>query len=751
MAAAFNTFGAADILNGCNEKSLPDVDIKHLRATCEASEYLVVEPEEGGDWSALIRGCPQAFVNVYSPTDVYPAEMWAAASAYFEVLTGEEMHLPGGRYSCAQALLARNLPFLIGRSLGQVCHIVQLAISQKKLLGYLNGAVVPYASSQSMVKEQCAVWQQPCTTNVNQAAGTTPSTLPMASWETARMCLRDILDNAARSGSGPGIVPLSNVKRLFRSRFHVELSETMLGHSKLSELLQDPHFQDICTVQLQGHGYIVVQVQAPEGHTISLAENIPSYAGLSDLKPDSAPFEPTVLADDEPRRVEFCPDEPLILEDDAVPSSNVREVMEDLTPARARLPTLSPSTLCKDGLVGSMVRSTFIHAAPPPPTPPAGTRRRSLSLPKDVGSEKSDWEMACHALGFMPRPMGLSHEPDESTADSLRSKARSAEEHSTRSGSSGTASSPSPSGCELQSVCLDQRPALDDPVKVLLRECKQYDTGPSLFAGSNSNDSLDDCTPHSPVGGATAPARLQFCPDEPLSFEDAEIFMEPPSAVRPGSLSPNRPRPLGIPMDDWLSPNALTPLALTPTHTNSAASGGNQRGAFKRLAPVPRWPTLSPTPLVKDGWVGPTIGSIALSKVQNTFIHSPLPPPTPLRIGASRRSRSLPKDVGSDKDAWEVTCHALGVCGVMPRPKPPVNPQDCGEPDLSFFPGYTPSVPCSLASSPAFVPPSPALTASPTYCSSRTPRPLLIPATGPPTGPPSPTRSNPVLRLADLL
>merc|ERR1719450_630616 len=102
------------------------------------------------------------FVDAYSPVDVYPAEMWQGAAAYFAGLEGESMVLPGRRYSCAQALVARGLPFLQGRSLGQVSHIVQLAISQKKLLGYLNGAVVPYGRSQSMLKEQCAKRQRPC-------------------------------------------------------------------------------------------------------------------------------------------------------------------------------------------------------------------------------------------------------------------------------------------------------------------------------------------------------------------------------------------------------------------------------------------------------------------------------------------------------------------------------------------------------------------------------------------------------------
>jgi hypothetical protein len=49
------------------------------------------------------------------------------------------------------------------------------------------------------------------------------------------------------------------VKRLFRSRFAVELSETALGHSQVSELLQDERFADICRVKLEVQGYIVVQ------------------------------------------------------------------------------------------------------------------------------------------------------------------------------------------------------------------------------------------------------------------------------------------------------------------------------------------------------------------------------------------------------------------------------------------------------------------------------------------------------------
>ncbi|CAE7764608.1 Lcmt2 [Symbiodinium sp. CCMP2592] len=228
-----------------------DVDIKRLRSVCEACPWIYVQAEDGGDWSALLRGRPPNFVDVYSPQDFYPTSLWQAAANYFEGLDDANMVLPGGRYSCAQALVSRGLQFLQGRTLGQVCHIVQLAISQKKLLGYLNGAVVPYGRSQSMIKERCAERQKPCT-NIARGNGS-----DLADWEVVKRGLKEILQSLS---PGTATIPLSNVKRLFRSRFHIELSETALGHSKLSELLQDPRLRDICSVRLQGHGYVVSPV-----------------------------------------------------------------------------------------------------------------------------------------------------------------------------------------------------------------------------------------------------------------------------------------------------------------------------------------------------------------------------------------------------------------------------------------------------------------------------------------------------------
>ncbi|CAK0861907.1 unnamed protein product [Prorocentrum cordatum] len=125
-------------------EQLPNVDAKHLETVCRTSAGFHVKSEEGGDWSVVIVGRSQPFVDIYCGSDVYPAELWAAAAAYFEGLPEEQMQLPGGRYSCAQALLRRRAPFLSGYTLGQACHIVELGIALHKILGYSNGSVVPY-------------------------------------------------------------------------------------------------------------------------------------------------------------------------------------------------------------------------------------------------------------------------------------------------------------------------------------------------------------------------------------------------------------------------------------------------------------------------------------------------------------------------------------------------------------------------------------------------------------------------------
>mmetsp|Transcript_95992 Transcript_95992/g.250241 ORF Transcript_95992/g.250241 Transcript_95992/m.250241 type:complete len:316 (-) Transcript_95992:427-1374(-) len=158
------------------------------------------------------------------------------------------MTLLGGRYACAQILAARRLSFLHGRSLGEISHIIQLAISQKKLLGYLKGTVVPYKFSQSMAKERLASEKQ-------TKSSASRDDLELASWETIRSGLLELIDNMQLDQE---TIPLSNMKRMFGMRFQLDLSETKLGYCKLSDLFKDDRLSDICSVRLQLHGYVLV-------------------------------------------------------------------------------------------------------------------------------------------------------------------------------------------------------------------------------------------------------------------------------------------------------------------------------------------------------------------------------------------------------------------------------------------------------------------------------------------------------------
>lgn len=235
---------------------------------------LRVGPEEGGEWSVILVNEEETFVDVYNRTDPYPEQVWEAANIYFEQLSEEDGVLPGGRYVCAQVLRSRNLPFFRNLTLGRICHFVQLAISTRKLLGYLDGGITSYKRSHSYVKDSAALQNELC-------SQVTASGLRVASWEDARNCIKHILIDALNSGEDK--VPLSNIKRICRSQFCIELSETSLGHSKLSDFLQDLRLSDICTVRLQEQGYFVMpHFAAASAFQVGKIEAESSLVGFGD-------------------------------------------------------------------------------------------------------------------------------------------------------------------------------------------------------------------------------------------------------------------------------------------------------------------------------------------------------------------------------------------------------------------------------------------------------------------------------------
>jgi len=356
-----------------------DVDIQDVKDLCMACfPKLCVHAEEGGEWSVTIGGRKSCFVDVYSPNDNYPTDLWERAAVYFDGVQESIMVLPGGRYSCAQALMACQLPFLAGRSLGQVSHIVQLAISQKKMLGYLNGAVVPYKYSQSMVKEKCAERQRPCMGSMRRAK-------KLATWDNVRTCLQQVLKSCVADS---GFIPLSNVKRLFRSKCRLELSETALGHSKLSELLQDDRLSDVCDVQLHGHGYIVI----PNLHNLDAGST--SLIDERLARPDARESESAIdIAFIGAGKVK-----------ETAPSNKQHNIPVGPQAVAGGVPSALHTSSDNDG-VECRVYNTFIHLVLAASSDHSAFRR-SKSLPRDLGSQKKDaWETTSHPLVFISQPL----------------------------------------------------------------------------------------------------------------------------------------------------------------------------------------------------------------------------------------------------------------------------------------------------------------------------------------------------------
>jgi len=348
-------------------------DLQQLRAICEANPLLMVAEEAGSDWSACLVGHKPNFKDVHDPVDSYPEELWVHLKAYIERCPCDSaaVRLPGGRYESAKALRQQCPAFLAGRSLGEVCHVVQLALTRRKILGYSNGCMVPYQHSQSQAKEKCASLQRPCS-----GSGGNVASMPIATWDVARSCLQEILESAPSHE-----VPLPNVKRFFCSRFNIQLSETMLGYSKVSDLLQDKHFHDICGIKLQGSSYVVCLVEKEERSIISLSEHLfPSHDSCNPATADSEQLLQSNAYMDH--------DMPLVLED------------ADLTPRSTAL--AGPDTTLEQGtstdeedlgpsfqseiarLAGEhyagIVKNTFIHAS----TCIVRDSRRNLTVPKGM-------------------------------------------------------------------------------------------------------------------------------------------------------------------------------------------------------------------------------------------------------------------------------------------------------------------------------------------------------------------------------
>jgi len=254
----------------------PRIDVAHLRRVCESCRRLRVVAD-GAQYAALLAGWPERFVDPGSNEDPFPDSMWAEADAFFRGPAADAVY-PGGRYACAKAMVDVGIPFLAGRSLGQVCHLVQLAISRRRVLGFHGRSIVPFERSEPAIKERCARERQ---TTANERP------LPVATLEQARLCMQKLLRE------GGGWLPMPMVKRMFPSRFGVQFSETTLGYTRSVDAFRGPGFGDICSVVRQGDGFVLVSQHS--GMTSTAAGSPASTGSAEPSSSTASPRRPGLL------------------------------------------------------------------------------------------------------------------------------------------------------------------------------------------------------------------------------------------------------------------------------------------------------------------------------------------------------------------------------------------------------------------------------------------------------------------------
>merc|ERR1712194_627052 len=371
-----------------------------LRKICEQCKDLRVVPEEGKEYAAVLVGRNLLFVDPTSSMDKYSPQLWADFARY--VLSDECGLLPASRYDAASVLRSRELPFLRGYSLGQLCHIVQLAISHKSILGHKDdGHLVPYLSSLQHAKEVCAMKQEMFSNIGSKTSGV------KASMEECLMMLKQLLFEVR------GPIMASSLKRLFQERFNYAGPGLPLGRKRLFELLQDPRMQGI---SLHGHqnGQLAIHLdetvcmapvpylvpvlacQAPTGFSVqqsnvsnvcngtsptarsSIAINIslPELRGVDldeCVSPGSTPrcsHSPIDMESQEESPLEFC------LGKDSEEQSDT---------ASTGTPSSLSSTFDDSSSVGTVVKNTFLELAEDNASSCEGNaRRRTQSEPRRV-------------------------------------------------------------------------------------------------------------------------------------------------------------------------------------------------------------------------------------------------------------------------------------------------------------------------------------------------------------------------------
>jgi len=223
--------------------------------------HYIVTPEGSPHKGVLFKVTPKYFkgwIDPTSPEDPFSPEMWEAFVKKLEELLQsvdianqtDLINAPfvfhRGRYGMAQELEKRNFDLFKGKSLGELCHIVELAI-QKKLLAYEHNMLLP---AKACVSLSNALVGRPTT---HSSFGTSDGIEHISDKDELKKCVEELL-SIYKEGFN-----LSTLKTKIKQNFAKRLSETAFHQIKLLDLVQSPPLNEVCRIEkLKGNcGYLL--------------------------------------------------------------------------------------------------------------------------------------------------------------------------------------------------------------------------------------------------------------------------------------------------------------------------------------------------------------------------------------------------------------------------------------------------------------------------------------------------------------
>jgi len=208
--------------------------------TDEATIFFVKEP----DWF-------KGWIDIDSADDPYPEATWEELAKF---LDGEHT-FAGGRYGMARELMQRNLPFLSSLSLGEVCHMVQLAIQHRRLIVYHRKMLKPI---------QTVLCQQPPLSPANGNGGAAEGEEIKDMDDLCLVLFRMLIHH-------PQGIRLCRMKQMIKHELCRKLSEMAFQCTKLIELFNQEPLSTTFVLDTENDGK---SIYVRLGDTEKFAENV---------------------------------------------------------------------------------------------------------------------------------------------------------------------------------------------------------------------------------------------------------------------------------------------------------------------------------------------------------------------------------------------------------------------------------------------------------------------------------------------